>query len=90
MVIYDDSANLETFIKKAISISQHLSAWPTSSFANHVLSIRTPSPPQDMEEPMITNALTPLNDNDKFATDSASTVESKLTSFPAAQSARLV
>ncbi|XP_056331155.1 aryl hydrocarbon receptor 1a [Danio aesculapii] len=55
MVIYDDNANPETFIKKAISVSQHLSACPSSLSVYPVSPTRAPSPPSDPEEPMITD-----------------------------------
>ncbi|XP_073675909.1 cilia- and flagella-associated protein 74 [Garra rufa] len=56
MVIYDDDVPLETFIKKAVGISQHLSACPSTKSVPSFPPLRTSSPQRDAEEPMITDS----------------------------------
>ncbi|KAI2651181.1 Transposon Tf2-9 polyprotein [Labeo rohita] len=51
MAIYDDTAGLEMFIRKAIQISQHLSACKVDSLAR-TCSALLPSPADADEEPM--------------------------------------
>lgn len=56
LVIYDDTVPLETFIKKATSVSQHLSACSSTMLLTSFPPTRASSPQRNTEEPMITDS----------------------------------